>query len=138
MKESILNGATLKENLANDIAGGGRFLDAYGALKYAEKFSPDAQGYPLPDGLYNIRNLKSGLVLDVPNSGGTGTQVIQYTQNYASNQIWRVEHQSNGNYTLTPMHSTLLKLTVENGSAENSDKAIVRPGFVEDIQPSPK
>jgi hypothetical protein len=63
------------------------------------------------DGVFNIRNVRSGKHLDVPHSGGSGTQCIQHGFNGAANQRWRVTQQSNGLYTISPEHDTSLFLT---------------------------
>lgn len=68
----------------------------------------------IANGTYYIRNKNSGLYLDVPNWGGSGTGLKQYSFNAGTNQKWKIEKQSNGLYTFKPMHNTNLAMDVYN------------------------
>ena len=68
----------------------------------------------IANGTYYLRNKNSGLYLDVPNWGGSGTGLKQYSFNAGTNQKWKIEKQSNGLYTFKPMHNTNLAMDVYN------------------------
>ena len=125
IKESIINGSTKYTTLTSYVSEG-RFLNANDALVYASRYSFAVQTTPISDGLYYIRNVRSGLLLGVPNNGASGTRAAQLTETYADNQTWRVQLQADGNYTFIPNYNTSLKLRVENGSSNNNDWIIVQ------------
>ncbi len=70
---------------------------------------------PLANGLYNIRNLYSGWVLDDRSYSTTsGTQVIQWESNGGNNQKWQFTSNGNGYYTIVNYYNGLY-LTSQNG-----------------------
>lgn len=68
---------------------------------------------------YYIKSAYSGKYLDVANNGGSETGIVQYTFNGGLNQIFRIDHESNGLYTFTPMHNTDLQMDVPGYRDEN-------------------
>ena len=84
-------------SIANDSTGNGAQLWAY---DYAGgDTSQQFDLVPAGNGWYNIRNVRSGLVLDVAGfSTADNAMVQQYTNNNTSNQKWRL--QPWGNYYL--------------------------------------
>lgn len=68
----------------------------------------------IANGTYYIRNKNSGLYLDVPNWGGSQTNLKQYDFNGGTNQRWVIQRQSNGLYVLKPSHNTNLAIDVYN------------------------
>ena len=73
------------------------------------------------DGTYEIKNLESGLCVDV-HSGSTsaGAAIIQWTCNAGTNQRWNVTRLANGGYTVASVASGLLLTT-----ASSADGAVV-------------
>lgn len=64
--------------------------------------------------IYSIRNSYSNQYLDVPNAGGSGSQLIQCKLNGGANQQWRVVYRKGGVYSLIPQHNTNLRLHIPN------------------------
>jgi RHS repeat-associated protein len=61
----------------------------------------------LPEDIYYIKNVGTGLYLDVLNAGETqGTVAVQRPLSYADNQQWHLKLEDNGNYTLRPTHAS--------------------------------
>ena len=75
--------------------------------------------------LYTIYNAATGRVLDVfGSSSSPGDNVGLWTTNGGSNnQLWRLEEQASGNYTLSP-NSNSLCLQVINGESGDGDLVI--------------
>ena len=68
----------------------------------------------IADGTYYIRNLNSGKYIDVFNNGTlNGTSIIQYSFNGAKNQQWKVKYESDGYYSLRPMHVSDQSKTID-------------------------
>ena len=70
----------------------------------------------IADGVYFIRNRKSGHYLTIPGNGGSETQAVQYAFNGNTNQQWKVTRQADGYYKLQPMYNTGLALDVRGGA----------------------
>ena len=71
---------------------------------------------PLPDGIYNLTNNSSHLVLDDPGSSYTpGIAMYQWTPNGGRNQQWFLSYNGAGFYTIQNATSGLL-LTDTNGN----------------------
>ncbi|MDO5559963.1 MAG: DNRLRE domain-containing protein [Oscillospiraceae bacterium] len=69
----------------------------------------------ISNGYYFIRNVNSGKYIDVYNGNtGNGTSVIQCVYNGNQNQQWKVTYESDGYYSLKPMH-------VNNGNGSSLD-----------------
>lgn len=82
---------------------------------------------PVPDRIYEIVNLKSGLALDV--NGGSmdgGASVIQWPWKAGDNQRWSFAYQSDGTYSIVAQHSHLA-LDVNGGSVANGATLIQWP-----------
>jgi Hypothetical glycosyl hydrolase family 15/Ricin-type beta-trefoil lectin domain-like len=70
---------------------------------------------PLTNGLYTLRNVFSGWVLDDPSySVKSGTQIIQWASNGGNNQKWQFTSNGSGYYTIMNYYSGLY-LTSQNG-----------------------
>ncbi|MDO5559965.1 MAG: DNRLRE domain-containing protein [Oscillospiraceae bacterium] len=84
-------------------------------INYRSPQNPTTSPRSIADGYYYIRNVLSGKYIDVYN-GNTGnrTSVIQYTYNGARNQQWKITYESDGYYSLKPMH-------VNNGNGSSLD-----------------
>ena len=67
------------------------------------------------NGIYFIRSVYSGKYIDVRNSGGVNTDVLQYSFNGGKNQQWQVKYHGGGVYSFIPQHNTALRLDVPNG-----------------------
>ena len=80
------------------------------------------QGPSLVAGVaYYIRNVHSGLYLDVDHAGTTsGTNVIQYNLTGDPNQKWTIHSLENGYYVIRPMHASGLALDVIDGGTSSN------------------
>ena len=80
---------------------------------------------------YFIRNKYSNKYMEVKNSGGTGSAIIQSSFDGAANQQWRVNYESGGVYSFSPMHNTNLKLDVINATDADGQntQAFVDTGY---------
>ena len=63
---------------------------------------------------YFVRNDYSDQYLDVPNAGGSGSQLIQCVLNGGANQQWMPIYRGGGVYSLVPQHNTNLRLHIPN------------------------
>ena len=73
----------------------------------------------LSNGIYYIRNQKSGLYLDVANAGTTdGSLLMQYYYNGSDNQRFKVT-KINDYYEISPMHAQDKRLDISNASTDN-------------------
>ena len=74
------------------------------------------------DGYYEIKNIKSGKLLDAQNGGmNPGTNVWQYGGNYTDAQRWKIEKNSDGTYAISNKKSGLY-LNNKNGNIELTNK----------------
>ncbi len=64
--------------------------------------------------IYSLRNSYCGQYLDVPNAGGSGSQLIQCKLNGGTNQQWRTEYCGGGVYRIVPQHNIALRLHIPN------------------------
>lgn len=73
------------------------------------------------EGIYYIQNKFSGLYLDVANgSSNNGANILQYTYKGSTNQQFKIEKQSDGNYAiLTRASNCASGLDVYNWSTES-------------------
>ena len=74
---------------------------------------------------YAIRSKYSGLYIDVTNSGGAGSSVIQFALNGGNNQKWRIVYEGDGWYSFAPSYNLNLRLDVLNGSHQNGQNLYV-------------
>jgi glucuronoarabinoxylan endo-1,4-beta-xylanase len=73
-------------------------------------------------GTYSIQNVNSGDLLDVAGaSTSEGVQVIQYTANGGSNQLWNITSLSNGAYTICNINSGLYLAVSSNSTSSGAD-----------------
>ena len=86
-------------------------------------------GRNIADGVYYIRNLNSGKYMDI-NWARTadGTEVIQYGFHGDLNQQFKVTRESDGYYSIKPMHcqSSALDLRSVSGANSNGTDAQIR------------
>ena len=76
-------------------------------------------------GIYNIKSIRSGLVMDVSGGGKTeGTNIIQWTANGGLNQQWKFESLGNGYYKITSVLNPDYSLDVNGGGAANGTRVI--------------
>jgi hypothetical protein len=76
---------------------------------------------PVANGIYNIVNLNSGLLVDVKNSATTnGTPVDQYASNGGGNQQWGVTNVGGGIYKIIGVQSGLALDVVGSGTANGT------------------
>ena len=76
-------------------------------------------------GTYNIKSIRSGLVMDVNGGGKTeGTNIIQWTANGGLNQQWKFETLGNGYYKITSVLNPAYSLDVNGGGAANGTRVI--------------
>lgn len=83
-------------------------------------------GRTLPNGLYHIRNLHSGKCMDVRGAWThNGAEVIQYGYHGDLNQTFRVTLESDGYYSIKPMHcpSAAIDLRSKNEANTNGTDA---------------
>ena|GEM_PF-628525 len=73
----------------------------------------------LGNGQYSITNVNANKVLDVTNTGGSGTLVDLWSSNNGSNQKWTVTATSGGYYRLSPSYNSGLALDVYGNSTGN-------------------
>lgn len=67
--------------------------------------NPTVSGRPINDGIYYLRNVNSRKCMDTYNSNtANGTSIIQYSFNGNKNQQWKVKYESDGYYSLRPVH----------------------------------
>lgn len=70
----------------------------------------------IAEGVYNIKNSASGLMLDVAGSGSADhTNVQVFPSHTGNNQRWIIRNGGSDVYTLTPMHATSAALDVSTG-----------------------
>ena len=71
-------------------------------------------------GTYYIKNKKSGLYLDVPNSSTTNGKVVeQHSFNGGKNQQWKVEKFTGAVYELRPLHHPTAMLHLSNSAGRS-------------------
>jgi hypothetical protein len=76
----------------------------------------------ISDGTYYIRNLNSNMYLNVLNSGTTnGTSVVQYSFNGSTSQQWKVKYESDGYYSLRPMHISSQTKTIDMNNVTDAN-----------------
>ncbi|MBE6548805.1 MAG: hypothetical protein E7670_00070 [Ruminococcaceae bacterium] len=76
----------------------------------------------IPNGIYYIRNQRSGLYLDVYNNGTTDNTVVQqYYYNGGDNQRFQIKIVSVGVYEIIPLHAVGMRLDVYNAGTNNDD-----------------
>ncbi len=79
-------------------------------------------GRYIADGVYYIRNLNSNKYIDI-NWGRTdnGTEVIQYGYNGGLNQQFKVTRESDGYYSIKPMHCQTSAIDLRSASEANTN-----------------
>lgn len=93
-------------------------------LKHAFGGDENSLGSTIPNGTYELRNVSSGLALDVNGeSKDGGAAVIQWYANAGNNQRWKIESVGNGYYTLTNVNSGLV-LDINGNSTKAGEPAI--------------
>lgn len=89
-----------------------------------EELSAKAASRTISNGIYYIRNRHSGKFIDIDYRGtANGTRVIQYDFNGGSNQQFKVTYESNGYYSIKPMHvpNQTSAIDMRNTSAANTN-----------------
>lgn len=79
---------------------------------------------PISDGIYYIRNKHSGKYIDITNNGTTnGTSVIQHSYHGNKNQQFKVTYETDGYYTIRPMHiaNQTFALDMRSSALANTD-----------------
>jgi subtilisin family serine protease len=127
LKNAILNSARKpivnNINLLKDKCFKEGILDAEAALNYAS--THNSGGY-LPEGVYYIKNVRSGKYLSVRTPTATVySQSVQNNFTGGNEQKWRLENHYNYR-VLIPLCNTDFKLTVGNGSASDGAKVKAR------------
>jgi hypothetical protein len=86
-----------------------------------DNFALTAQGSSVTNGIYNIVNLNSGLVVDVKHGNTTnGSPVQQYAANGGANQQWGVTNVGGGIYKIIGIQSGLALDVVGGGTANGT------------------
>ncbi len=84
-----------------------------------------------PNGMYFIRNVRTGQYLDVENAGTTsGSNVITFPFNGSAAQQWKITYTSDGYYTLQPACAPQLYLDVLGGIEQNRTNVQIHDGTV--------
>jgi M6 family metalloprotease-like protein/uncharacterized repeat protein (TIGR02543 family) len=77
------------------------------------------------DGYYSLRNVRSGLVLDVSDHRVNNGKLVQWAYNGGNNQLWRLIAHANGSYTITSKLDEGFCIDVPNSSSANGVAPIV-------------
>ena len=75
----------------------------------------------ISNGYYRIKNVGSGLVLDVWGAGGSGSNLVQYSSHGGDNQLFRIYRSSNGGYYLVPKNAPHCCIDLEGGNVYNGN-----------------
>ncbi|WP_295070935.1 RICIN domain-containing protein [Ruminococcus sp.] len=79
-------------------------------------------GRNISDGIYYIRNLNSGKYIDVKEARtANGTEIIQYDFTGGKNQQFRITRESDGYYTIKPVHYEAASLDFQNSYMANTN-----------------
>ena len=79
------------------------------------------------NGYYRLTFHHSGLVFDVCGNNGQGSEIIQYSWQGSTNQLWRILSNGDGSYRFESASGNNLVLDVCGGSAYNCAAIIVWP-----------
>ena len=94
-----------------------------GAVQIYDSNSTPAQRWQLTyvgNGYYTLKNLKSGLCLDVPGAEAVSEKMLQqYTGNGTDAQLWQLVDMGNGQYSLVSKVSSNLAVDVQGGSSQD-------------------
>lgn len=127
-----------KTNYVLDVYGGGKTLGV-NVIQWSlhggdnQKWYLDNVVQELPantkdhSGIYNIKSLKSGLLMDVYGGGkDQGNNVIQWSGHGGVNQQWQFDKLSNGYYKITSVLSGM-SLDVYDGGSDKGNRVIQWP-----------
>jgi hypothetical protein len=79
---------------------------------------------PIANGVYYIKNLNSGKYLQVKNAGtDNGSQIVQYSYHGDKYQRFKVNYETDGYYSLRPMHieNQTSTIDMQNNASANID-----------------
>ncbi len=123
IKEAILNSVDKLPSLSGKVKSNGR-LNASKAMVYCQKFSTSS---PV-EGVYRIRNVKSGLYLEATGGGVYGNDAEQRAPNGGTSQLWQITRTTSGSYAILSISNPDNGLNIHSGvSAPRGGRVIMWP-----------